>query len=55
MGVLFIVIWMVLILPVLIVGVGLGGSLALERVFARVDGTGEGDESGEDAAKESEA
>ncbi|RIK08943.1 MAG: hypothetical protein DCC49_07950 [Acidobacteria bacterium] len=58
MGALLIAIWMLLILPVLIVGAGLGGSLALDRVFARAnssdDGEGSGEGSGEDAAEESE-
>lgn len=55
MGALLIVIWMLLILPVLIVGAGLGGSLALDRVFARANSPEDSDGSGEDTAEESEA
>lgn len=54
MGALLIVIWMLLILPVLIIGAGLGGSLALDRVFARANTSEDGDGSGKDAAEESE-
>lgn len=55
MGALLIVIWMLLILPVLIVGAGLGGSLALDRVFARANSPEEDGGSGDDTPEESEA
>lgn len=53
MGVVLIVIWMLLILPVLIVGAGLGGSLALDWVVGRSNDAGEDEESEEDASGES--